>query len=368
MFIAMKPVHWNSEGYLRPAGHRATSGYPRDYGFGHEEWNAAPAMRFIDANGRAHRAFHTEPVAGAAAHRGDIMLFLYASHHGEQTLVGIAGRVIDLTDEAAERVRLARKLGLDDLWKDVWTVPLVRQRFKDDQNRLRQHWRSNVGYMPRWICPESHFFWLEKPLPLNARALTGNEKFLTMFTRHTEIDPVLAQRLLDLVQPRDRTSPWRAMVADLSDEANDAVADDLVQLGAMRVSATTRKALIEARLGQGKFRAGVLANWHDACAVTGCSIAVALRASHIKPWRTSSNDERLNSANGLPLVATLDALFDRYLITFDPNDGHLITAPTLTTHDRKALPLGGGGLLRKPTGGERRFLVLHNREFAKRHP
>ena len=28
--------------------------------------------------------------------------------------------------------------------------------------------------------------------------------------------------------------------------------------------------------------------------VTGCRIAEALRASHIKPWRESSNKERLN--------------------------------------------------------------------------
>lgn len=308
---------------------------------------------FIDANGQAFRAFHTEPVAGAAAHRGDVLLFLYASHHRQQTLVGIAGRVIDLTDEVATRASLARELGMDDLWKDVWAVPLVRQRFKNDQNRLRQHWRSNVGYMPRWICPESHFLWLEKPPSMDARALSGNEKFLTMFTRHTEIVPAMAQRLLDLVAPRDQTSSWRAIVADLSDEANGAVADDIVQLNAMRLSPTTRKTLIEARLGQGTFRAAVLANWNDACAVSGCRATVALRAPHIKPWRTSSNEERLSGANGLPFVATLDALFDRYLITFDPDDGHL------SAHDRKALPLGVRGLLRKPNGHERRFLVLH---------
>lgn len=42
-----------------------------------------------------------------------------------------------------------------------------------------------------------------------------------------------------------------------------------------------------------------------------------LRASHAKPWRHCSDSERLDPDNGLPLVATLDALFDAGLITFD---------------------------------------------------
>jgi hypothetical protein len=46
---------------------------------------------------------------------------------------------------------------------------------------------------------------------------------------------------------------------------------------------TTRKALIDARLGQGQFRADVEKLWNSACAVTGCGIAAVLRASHIKP-------------------------------------------------------------------------------------
>lgn len=33
-------------------------------------------------------------------------------------------------------------------------------------------------------------------------------------------------------------------------------------------------------------------------------------ASHIMPWVLASNDERLNPANGVWLVGTLDRLFD----------------------------------------------------------
>ena len=51
-----------------------------------------------------------------------------------------------------------------------------------------------------------------------------------------------------------------------------------------KVRETTRVALIEARLGQGQFRAGVIERWRGSCAVTGCTLLELLRASHIKPW------------------------------------------------------------------------------------
>jgi HNH endonuclease len=79
---------------------------------------------------------------------------------------------------------------------------------------------------------------------------------------------------------------------------------------------TTREALIDARRGQGKFRVEVGVRWNNICAVTGCGIVEVLRASHIKPWRDSTNRERLDPENGLLLAAHVDALFDKDLITF----------------------------------------------------
>jgi predicted restriction endonuclease len=41
-----------------------------------------------------------------------------------------------------------------------------------------------------------------------------------------------------------------------------------------------------------------------------------LVASHIKPWRVSSHQERLNPYNGLLLLANVDKTFDLGYITF----------------------------------------------------
>ncbi|KGS18351.1 HNH endonuclease family protein [Burkholderia pseudomallei MSHR4378] len=83
--------------------------------------------------------------------------------------------------------------------------------------------------------------------------------------------------------------------------------------------------MIDARLGQGKFRLDLERIWSERCAVTGCQIKAALRASHIKPWATSTDEERLDGNNGFLLVATLDALFDQFFISFSETGDMLIS-------------------------------------------
>ena len=85
---------------------------------------------------------------------------------------------------------------------------------------------------------------------------------------------------------------------------------DIYEVMAQDIGETEKERLIAARLGQGKFRSDLLNRWQNSCAVTGSTTLAAIRASHCKPWRLATNAERLDSANGLPLVATLDALFD----------------------------------------------------------
>ena len=88
---------------------------------------------------------------------------------------------------------------------------------------------------------------------------------------------------------------------------------------------TTKQALINARRGQGLFRSRVATLEHQ-CRVTGVSRPEHLVAGHIKPWRESSNDERLTEANGLLLTPSIDHLFDRGFISFE-NHGELLVSP-----------------------------------------
>ena len=102
----------------------------------------------------------------------------------------------------------------------------------------------------------------------------------------------------------------------------DAILDDTA------VTATERHDLVKCRIGQGTFRQKLIALW-KACAVTGYADIGLLVASHIKPWRNSTNAERLNPFNGLLLTPNLDRVFDAGLITFRP-DGLIELSPLLS--------------------------------------
>ncbi|MEN5266833.1 HNH endonuclease [Stenotrophomonas sp. TWI587] len=146
------------------------------------------------------------------------------------------------------------------------------------------------------------------------------------------------------------------VVAKRSARTDDA--EDVREILSSGRDATTCQRLIEARLGQGKYRDSVLDLWNRSCAVTGCETAAALRASHIKPWRTSNDRERLNPENGLPLIATLDALFDKNLVSFDDNG--LILISKMLEGNLKSLGIKQGMRLRKPlTRGQKKLLAEH---------
>jgi hypothetical protein len=137
------------------------------------------------------------------------------------------------------------------------------------------------------------------------------------------------------------------------------VIDDLdaIYLGG-DVLETTRSVIAQARVGQGRFRRDLMVLWKDRCAVTGCDVPEALRASHCKPWRDSTHAERLDPTNGLLLSASLDALFDAGIIAFS-DSGRMLVHPSLTLLRQRAL-----GITPAPLRGS---LVPRQREFLQYH-
>lgn len=74
---------------------------------------------------------------------------------------------------------------------------------------------------------------------------------------------------------------------------------------------------VKQRKGQDKFRKKLLTVFKT-CALCGVT-AEHSRASHIKPWATSIDSQRLDINNGLLLCPNHDYLFDNGLITFEDN-------------------------------------------------
>jgi putative restriction endonuclease len=141
---------------------------------------------------------------------------------------------------------------------------------------------------------------------------------------------------------------------------HDMSPEDDVQLHKEELAAlpeTDRLALIKARLGQGDFRRRLLEEW-GGCAVTGIAAPELLRASHIKPWRMSSNDERLSRFNGLMLLPQYDHLFDRGYITFEDN-GWIVPSPAIVTLPAALLGIAMDARLRRVASEHLPYLDFH---------
>lgn len=129
-------------------------------------------------------------------------------------------------------------------------------------------------------------------------------------------------------------------------------------LGATEVEATIRR-----RVGQGIFRDSLMDYWGGACAVTGIAMPEILRASHSKPWSECESDaERLNVFNGILLSAHLDALYDRFLISFDP-EGGIMLSNQIDSETRVKLNIDNNLKLIWVTESHQIFLEFHRTKF-----
>lgn len=96
--------------------------------------------------------------------------------------------------------------------------------------------------------------------------------------------------------------------------------------------------IVKTRVSQGSFRRLLLLDRHQ-CNLCDITTTAVLRASHIKEWSDSSREERIDSNNGLLLCANHDALFDRHLISFEPDTGALCISASINAEQRSSLNL-----------------------------
>jgi hypothetical protein len=359
----IKPIVWNDKDYKEPGGAKFTSGYPKENGFGHEEWNNSESME-LSEKGQSIRIFHTEGLGNQPVDdfAGDIFIFMIASHGGHQYLVGVAGGATSLRSDRTERLRYVNRIkGVKNRWRDAWKLPSVNARFANDENAFRYKYGDELHWTPTWKCPTKLFHWLEKPLLLEPANIAGKTKLITMYNSYQEISRNIASYLLNCIPAANENSALENLKARCQSDEFDAATDIANVEADEKVSATTREALIQARIGQGKFRQDLIRIWKGGCAVTGCATHQVLRASHIMPWRDASNKQRLDPQNGLLLVANLDALFDRWLISFK-DTGEMLISPKISKEQRRVLGLPAK-LKGKPTVGLCHYLEHHRKKF-----
>jgi putative restriction endonuclease len=191
----------------------------------------------------------------------------------------------------------------------------------------------------------------------------------------TELTPVFAEVLAGLIGSEASLIIQREMLIDDAHVVLRSSGDELdawehrlerqIETDAS-VKETEREALIRARRGQGLFKQRVAAIESN-CRITSVNNLVHLVASHRKPWRDSTHDERLNGENGLLLTPSIDHLFDRGFIGFE-DSGRLIISPVahrpslarMGIETDKAINVGGF------TEGQREFLEFHRNSVLLR--
>lgn len=234
-------------------------------------------------------------------------------------------------------------------------------------------WRIDVRFselrLP--IRPSEHMAVLAPLLPDRYAPLRSNGAGLQSVYL-TRLPDRLAAALIDLLGAEARDLVLGHRVAD---EPLVATAVGLMEWeehelnrvqADMSVAETDRQAIVLARRGQGLFKRNVM-KIERACRITGVAREEHLRASHCKPWRDATNEERLDGENGLLLTPSIDHLFDRGFIGFEDN-GQLIVSPVA---HHESLSRMGIEPERPPkvgsfSTGQRRFLEFHRENVLLR--
>ena len=153
---------------------------------------------------------------------------------------------------------------------------------------------------------------------------------------------------------KDRPSKFSFQLLDRMVDYTEIVAEIKAQYG---LAQTEKEAIIKSRIGQGIYRQESIKLWGD-CSVTGFTKMDVLIASHIKPWKVSDNSERINPYNSLLLVPTIDKLFDRGYVGFEP-DGKILLSDKITDIDWKKINMHRDLKLRIVPEETKKFLQYH---------
>lgn len=120
---------------------------------------------------------------------------------------------------------------------------------------------------------------------------------------------------------------------------------------------------------QKKFKNNLSIEQDHKCVICGLKTEKLLIGSHIKPSANCNVHEKADTQNGLLLCANHDKLFDRYLISFNPQNGKIVINekqikdkfPFLKLDINFVLP---NNLL---TNKRKQYLEIHYQEFLRRN-
>ena len=251
-----------------------------------------------------------------------------------------------------------------------WESPKPQEFGNAGQNWENVGWKVKVGFteLVNKVRPKDHIEVIRPLLPGRYSPLQLNGNGIQSVYL-TEVPRALAEVLMGLIGRE--VTPISLAALDMK----PVPADDLdiwerkleqQIVNDPMVRETDRLAIIRARSGQGLFKDRV-SRIESRCRITGVENPVHLIASHCKPWRDSTNEERLNAENGLLLTPSIDHLFDRGFIGFE-DSGSLIISPVAHRPSLQRMGVETGRIINVGTFtvGQRQFLDFHRNSVLLR--
>jgi len=228
---------------------------------------------------------------------------------------------------------------------------------KDKQQALTQYNDYIDGNMLFWEGEEKH--------SSDKRVVDANrsQDEIHLFYRETHHSPFIYFGKISLTDYQLRENAPSEFVFRINTLSSEIDAFKEVKEHAAEyktLAVTEQEQIVVSRLGQGNFRRNVIRLW-GSCSVTGLQSVSLLRASHIKPWKDSDNNERLTPYNGLLLIPDYDFLFDRGYISFK-NNGTVLVSQRLSPFARKVFDARDDLKLRKVFPDNKEYLEFHRSE------
>lgn len=196
----LKPIIWNTNNYTKPSGYNCHSGFPEQYGFGHEEWNNDPRMVWHD-----WRIFHSQSQENVFnfSRSGELLILMTAFNAEGQFAVGIAAGVYHNSEEEMETI--SKDLNFIGKEDEIWDVDSVRKSF-ENRRELSEFWAEASKYI-QWKCPQELYYWFTTPIRLDPQTISGKNKLACMYSSYQAVPPETISNIVEGHLPED-SSIW----------------------------------------------------------------------------------------------------------------------------------------------------------------
>lgn len=218
---------------------------------------------------------------------------------------------------SSRRADLQEKLIDEELQiEKLFNVPVIKRK---DDSQVR-----NEGYR-KWIKIGKHrrmgfFQFVRNP----EWTKVTDEEIINEVINHTELFINNLSTYLNGQREYISQEQDAAFTQESISKEEDHNINFISQMEEKHIQQTEIELIQKARMGQSQFKQSLLLR-ERACQLCGMPDERFLIASHIKPWKASTNYEKLDPNNGLLLCPNHDALFDKGYITIGDSSEILIS-------------------------------------------